>query len=138
MPALSEPVTDTAEVEKLCDRWARWLRSGDNGAGGGGFKYEPPDVQGHDPVICDPTSEVMDRIIARLPKHMRRAVIARHYWQYSDRQAAIELHTNKTMYRAHVRFALQWMDGYISGITGSPVCEITGLEGIEPFIQAVT
>jgi hypothetical protein len=125
-------VADTAEVEKLCERWGRWLRSGADPSGSGGFNYEPPDpcnAPDFSPGYDDPTSEVMDCLIARLAVPMRRGIIARYYWENSDRVAALNLHTNKTAHQQNVGFGLRWLDGHISGITGRHVSAEEGLEG---------
>ena len=135
-----EAATETVEVERLCDRWGRWLRSGEFSTGDGGFRYEPPDPTdgpGFSPGIHDPTSEIMDRLIARLGKPMRRAIVARYYWDMSNREAALQLCTNKTLYRMNVDFGLKWLDGHISGITGHPVRADDGLEGFAIMITMI-
>lgn len=75
----------------------------------------------------------MDRLIARLSRPIKQALIARYYWQMSDRHAAIEIGISKIRFQMLATYGLQRLDAHIVAVTGRPVSAEHGLEHIDLF-----
>ena len=101
--------TDGSDLDVLLTRWARWLNAGNSclssiGHGGGLT----------DEAYRDPVAEMLDQLIAQLPRCQKRAIMDIWFREKSETQAAGERNMPRGRFKTILSNALGWLCGSLA------------------------
>ncbi len=112
----AEPSEIESDLDILLQRWACWLRAGNSGLSsighGGGLTDE---------TYTDPVAEMLDQLIARLPRSQKRAIMDIWYREKSETQAAGERNMPRGRFKTMLSNALGWLCGSLASRIDAPV-----------------
>lgn len=109
----------SSDIDALLTRWGQWLRAGSSGLSGVGSMATIRDHEYRDLV-----AEMLDQLVAQLPRQQKRAVIAIWYVEKSERQAADEWNMPRGRFKSILSNATGWLCGSLaSRIDAAPTVQ---------------
>jgi hypothetical protein len=116
-----------SDLDVLLKRWARWLRAGSSGLaniGNGGANT--------DAAYSDQVAEMLDQLIAQLPKSLKHAIMDIWYRQKSETVAAAERKMSRARFKATLNNAIGWLCGSLASRINAPV----SVDNVERWAKA--
>ena len=108
------------DIDVLLRRWGRWLRAGESGLssighGGGGIRDEQ---------YRDVVAEMLDQVIAQMPRQQRRAIMAIWLYRKSETAAAEDWRMPRGRFKTVLSNGIGWLCGIlVSRIDDAPTLE---------------
>ncbi len=98
-----------SDLDVLLQRWSRWLRAGNSGLSSIGHGGDMTDE-----AYTDPVAEMLDQLIAQLPRSQKRAIMDVWYRKKSETQAAGERNMPRGRFKTILSNALGWLCGSLA------------------------
>lgn len=98
-----------SDIDLLLRRWARWLRAGKSGLSSIGHGSHIIDE-----AYSDPVAEMLDQLIAQLPKQLKNAIMDYWYRRKSETICAEERHMPRGRFKTVLSNAVGWLCGSLA------------------------